>query len=204
MAVNRVSVKIARVACGLVLSLAAFGFAGCSSTPNDTYDLAAALTPITTKPAVVKKQILVADPTALKVLDSDQIVVRVSGTELQYLAKSQWSDKLPRMVQAKLVEAFEKTGKLGGVGKPGQGLAIDYQLLTDIRRFEVDASSPRQAHVEIAVKLLNDRNGTVVAQQAFSATVNASGTENQALVNALSAAFAKVTGDVVGWALTKV
>ena len=56
-----------------------------------------------------------------------------------------WGDKLPRIVQSKLVEAFENSGKLGGVGMPGQGLAIDYQIVTDIRSFEIDASNGNQA-----------------------------------------------------------
>lgn len=192
-------VKALRTAC--VLSIVGAVLVGCGTTPNDTYDLAS-IKAVTTNQAAQKRQVLVADPTALKVLDSDMIVVRVSGTEMQYLAKSQWSDKLPRMVQSKLVEAFENTGKLGGVGKPGQGLAIDYQLISDIRTFEVEAAGTRRANVEISVKLLNDRNGTVIAQKVFSASVPARGSDNQALVNALSQAFAKVSGDIVNWTLT--
>ncbi|WP_197434454.1 ABC-type transport auxiliary lipoprotein family protein [Agrobacterium vitis] len=192
---------VLRAAC--TLSILGVMLAGCGTTPNDTYDLASIRAATTTQSAQ-KRQVLVADPTALKVLDSDMIVVRVSGTEMQYLAKSQWSDKLPRMVQSKLVEAFENTGKLGGVGKPGQGLAIDYQLLSDIRTFEVEAGGIRRANVEISVKLLNDRNGSVISQKVFSASVPARGGDNQALVNALSQAFAQVSGDIVNWTLTTI
>ncbi|BCH54151.1 ABC transporter [Agrobacterium vitis] len=192
---------VLRSACAL--SILGVMLAGCGTTPNDTYDLASIRAATTTQSAQ-KRQVLVADPTALKVLDSDMIVVRVSGTEMQYLAKSQWSDKLPRMVQSKLVEAFENTGKLGGVGKPGQGLAIDYQLLSDIRTFEVEAGGIRRANVEISVKLLNDRNGSVISQKVFSASVPARGGDNQALVNALSQAFAQVSGDIVNWTLTTI
>ncbi|MDQ0456002.1 cholesterol transport system auxiliary component [Rhizobium paknamense] len=195
--VRRASLRVL-AASAMVLALSA-----CGSTPNDTYDLATRdLMASPVKAQAQKRQILVQDPTALKVLDSEMIVVRVSGTEMQYLAKSQWSDKLPRMVQAKLVEAFENTGKLGGVGKPGQGLAIDYQLISDIRSFEIEASGGRHAKVEISAKLLNDRNGTVIAQRVFSAVVPARSGDNQAMVDALSQAFAKVSGDIVAWTLT--
>lgn len=173
---------------------------GCGSQANnDTFDLS--LTPVAQGPAAKGKQILVPEPTAVKMLDSDQVVVRVSASEVQYLANSRWGDRLPRLVQSKLVEAFENSGRLGGVGKPGQGLAIDYQVVTDIRSFEVTTGGARFATVEISAKLLNDRNGSVRAQSVFKSSVPVSGTENRRFIEALDKAFAKVGGDIVDWAL---
>ena len=137
----------------------------------------------------------------MKSLDSEQVVVRVSQAEIQYLANSQWGDRLPRMVQSKLVEAFENSGRLGGVGKPGQGLAIDYQVVTDIRSFEVDTSGADVANVEISLKILNDRNGTVRAQQVFRASAPVSGSENRDFIAALDRAFAEVGAESVEWSL---
>ena len=129
-----------------VLPLVAI-LAGCGAKADkDTFELS--ITPASTGPAARGRQILVPQPTALSSLDSDQVIVRVSPSEIQYLAKSQWGDRLPRMVQAKLVEAFENSGRLGGVGTPGQGLAIDYQVVTDIRTFEVDISGVDMAAID--------------------------------------------------------
>ena len=184
----------------IILPLVAALLSGCGSAPsNDTYDLSASVK--ATGPSVKSRQILIPPPTALQALDSNQIVIRVSPSEIQYLSKSQWSDRLTRMVQSKLVEAFENTGKLGGVGVPGQGLAIDYQVVTDIRAFEVTAGSPRLANVEISAKILNDRNGTVRAQNVFKATAAVSGAENRDFIEALDRAFAKVGAQIVDWSL---
>ena len=169
---------------------------------NDTYSLSAS--PLVEGRASTGKQILIPEPTALKALDSDQVVIRLSGSELQYLAKSQWSDRLPRMVQVKLVQAFENTGKIGGVGKPGEGLAIDYQVISEIRSFEISTEGADTADVEIFAKLLNDRNGTVGAQKAFRATVPVRGSGNPAFVEALDTAFAQVSGDIVRWTLASI
>ena len=88
--------------------------AGCAGAPkNATFDLSVSSAAVTQGPSLKSQQLLIADPTALKALDSENIVVRLSGSEVQYLGNSQWSDRLPRMVQSKLVEAFEDTGKLG-------------------------------------------------------------------------------------------
>ncbi|MFN7025613.1 MAG: ABC-type transport auxiliary lipoprotein family protein [Pseudorhizobium sp.] len=186
---------------GLVaLPLVAALIAGCGTKANnDTFDLS--ITPASTGPAARGRQILVPEPTALKTLDSNQLVVRVSPSEIQYLANSQWGDTLPRMVQSKLVAAFENSGRLGGVGKPGQGLAIDYQVVAEIRAFEVSTVGADSANVEIFVKLLNDRNGTVRAQRGFQASVPVAGSGNRNFVEALNAAFAAVGAEIVDWSL---
>lgn len=189
-----------RPAALMVLPMVAALAAGCGTKANnDTFDLS--ITPSSTGPSARGRQILVPEPTALKSIASDQVVIRVSPSEIQYLAESQWSDTLPRMVQAKLVAAFENSGRLGGVGQPGQGLAIDYQVVAEIRAFEVDTSGADVANVEIFVKILNDRNGTVRAQRAFRATVPVSGTENRDFVAALNNAFAAVGAEIVDWSL---
>ncbi|WEZ83310.1 ABC-type transport auxiliary lipoprotein family protein [Rhizobium sp. 32-5/1] len=166
---------------------------------NDTYSLSAS--PQVEGPNSTSKQILVPEPTALKALDSEQVVIRLSPSEIQYLAASQWSDRLPKMVQAKLVQAFENTGKVGGVGKPGEGLAIDYQVISEIRAFEIATEGADTAIVEIFAKILNDRNGTVRAQKSFRATVPVRGSGNAAFVAALDAAFADVSAEIVAWTL---
>ena len=185
---------------GLVAVLAGV-LTACGSTQakNDTFALSAVAS--AEGPSARNRQILVPQPSALKALDSEQNVIRPSMSEIQYLAGAQWSDSLSKMVQAKLVQAFENSGRLGGVGMPGQGLAIDYQIVTDIRSFEVQTAGGNSAVVEISAKLLNDRNGTVRAQKVFRATAPVSGAGNPAFVKALDAAFATVTADIVGWTL---
>ena len=184
----------------LTLPVLAALVTGCGTKANnDTFDLS--LTPATEGPSARNRQILVPEPTAVKMLDSEQVVVRVSPSEVQYLANSRWGDRLPRLVQSKLVEAFENSGRVGGVGKPGQGLAIDYQVVTDIRAFEVTTGGSRVANVEISAKILNDRNGSVRAQSVFKGTSPVRGAENSDFVEALDRAYAKVGGEIVDWAL---
>ncbi|MBB4569800.1 cholesterol transport system auxiliary component [Rhizobium leucaenae] len=183
----------------IVLPLFAALLSGCGSAAvNDTYDLTASVK--ASGPSMKRRQILIPQPTALQPLDSNQIVIRVSPREIQYLSKSQWSDKLSRIVQSKLVEAFENTGKLGGVGVPGQGLAIDYQIVTDIRAFEIDAAA-KYATVEISVKILNDRAGTIKAQSVFRKVVPVGGGGNADFIKGLDTAFAGVTAEIVDWTL---
>jgi cholesterol transport system auxiliary component len=173
--------------------------AGCSSAggvkPLDTFDLT---TPDAVKagPRRGKIQVLVTEPQALKALDSENIVVRNGASQIQYLAGAQWSDRLPKIVQARLIQAFEKSGRFGGVGRPGEGLAIDYQIITEIRAFGIEDGV---AMVDIGAKLLNDRNGVVRSSKTFTASVRA-GSGANAFVEALDQAFSSVAADLVVWA----
>lgn len=185
---------------GLVL------LSGCGSvlgtkTPPDTYALTG--TPAVEGRASPRRQILIAEPIALKALDSEQIVIKPTPSSIQYLADSQWSDRLPKIVQAKLIQAFENSGRVGGVGRPGEGLAIDYQISTSIRSFEVRVQGGNTAVVEISAKVINDRNGTVRDQQVFRSTSPVRGSSNEAYVEALDRAFDNVTTDLVRWALQR-
>ncbi len=188
-----------RVACGLALAAMAAVASGCTSTPKDTYGLS--LASAQQEGRVARgRQLLITEPVAVKTLDSDNIVIQVSRQEYQYLGDSQWSDRLPKVVQLRLAQAFENSGRVGGAGLPGEGLAIDYQVQTTIQAFQVDAAS-NTAIVEIAVRVLNDRNGSVRARNVFKAKVRAGGRANQDYVAALDAAFTTVSADMVNWVL---
>ncbi len=142
---------------------------------------------------------LVVEPTALSVLNTDRIVVRTRG-EIAYLSRAQWSDRLPRLVQSRIVEGFENGSRLRAVGTPGDKLAADYQLVTDVRAFHVSVASEPMAEVEISAKMVSDRGGRVLATKVFRASVPAASTEGPDAVNALDEAFQRVITDLVAWA----
>jgi cholesterol transport system auxiliary component len=178
--------------------------AGCTSLlvakppPLDTFSLTAPK--VDTRVRASGVQLLVAEPTALKDLDGQNIVVRTAPAEVQYLDGAQWSDRLPSLVQARLIEAFETTSRFAGVGRPGQGLAIDFQILVDIRDLSItDRDGGRSARAEISVKILDDRNGTVRATRRFDASAAVANGENRAYARALDAAFGAVAGEAVVW-----
>ncbi len=177
--------------------------AGCASTtPLDTFSLSTA-----PQMQLAQKrknvQILVPTPAALKALDSENIVVHNMPGSITYLKGAQWGDRLTNLVQARLVQAFENSNAIGGVGRPGDGLAINYQVQVDLRDFGINASSsPQTAKVELAVRVLNDKTGEVRATRVFSASAPVSGAGNNAYVRALDAGFSDVTKQIVSWVVS--
>ncbi|MFD0917987.1 ABC-type transport auxiliary lipoprotein family protein [Pseudahrensia aquimaris] len=189
-------------------ALAAVVLSGCAllkapEAPRDSYELTAPDS-VSGLRASTNAQILVKKPNALKSLDSERLVLRSNGSEITYLAGVQWTDTVPNMVQAKLVEAFENTGATGATAKPGDGLVIDYQLISDLRRFEVVTDGAGQAVIELSIKLLSDKSGKVLETQIFTATATLVGREGDDYVRALDAAFDELAVDVIRWVLGRV
>lgn len=185
----------------LMAGVAALG--GCAAlgggAQKDTYELSSI--PPVKGPYSRGRQVVVTDPGALKSLDGANIVIRTSPSSIQYLAKSQWNDNLPEIIQEKLVEALEDSGRLGGVGKPGDGIAVDYLISPTIRAFEIITGGGNTAVVEISVRIINDRNGVVRAQRVFQATAPVLADDNEGFVAALDQANGKVLNDIVAWVL---
>jgi cholesterol transport system auxiliary component len=185
--------------------LTSFMLSGCGTLlggtkPVDTFDLSLASAP-SHPHARHRLQLLITEPVALKMFDGQNIVVRSGPASISYLKGAQWGDRLSTIVQNRLLQAFEDTGRVGGVGTPGQGLAIDDQVITEIREFSIDAKNDT-AVVVIAAKLLNDRNGVVRATRVFRATSPVTGNANADYVAALNRAFKQVTDQIVGWTLS--
>ncbi|MCT8991063.1 ABC-type transport auxiliary lipoprotein family protein [Chelativorans sp. SCAU2101] len=197
------AVKTARYGVAVLALL----LSGCAAIPGfgprpvDAYDLRVP-PPSSQGPRISRAQLLVPEPAAIALFDGENIAIRRADGALQVLRGARWSDRLPRLVQDELVKAYQQSGRVGGVGRPGEGLAIDYQIIVDIRAFEVRVGSGSDhAHVELFVRILDDRNGTVRASRGFAASVPITGEGSQALVAALDQAFGLVTNQIVDWSL---
>ena len=94
--------------------------------------------------------------------------VRTGPQSLALLKDTQWTEPLPHLVQSRLIQTFENGHLLRSVGYPGQGIAGNLVLDSEIRRFEVNTVTG-EATVEISGKLINAGSGRILAAQIFSA-----------------------------------
>ena len=84
------------------------------------------------------------------------------------------------------------------MARPTDGLTSDYQLLIEIRTFEVATSPEVAAVVELSAKIL-DNNGRVVQSNVFRNAVPTKVTDAAAAAAALDKAFGTVAKDIVVW-----
>jgi cholesterol transport system auxiliary component len=171
--------------------------AGCSggSAPM-TFDLTA---PNPGRVGGSRSYLVIAEPSTVQALDSDRIIVRDTSGSISFLGSSQWADRVPRLVQTRLIQTFENAGRLGSVGRPGDRIVSDVQMNTDIRAFTVETATG-EALVEITAKLVNDKTGRVRAAKLFSARVPLGAIEGAAAATAMNSALSIVLTEIVRWA----
>jgi len=172
--------------------------AACASSPPATYDLTPAGGDFTARAG--RGQLAVLRPDAIQPADSDRIVVRYDPQSVAYLTGAQWADKLPSLVQSRLIESFQNAHLLREVGRPG--MLADLNLQTSIRRFELDTAQSA-AVVEISAQILS-QSGRIVAGRLFSGTVPVASSEPAVVAAALDAALAQVMRDIVIWTAPKI
>lgn len=180
------------------VAAAVLGLAGCGSfsAPPETYDLSMP-TP-TGKRGVAGRLIVVSEPQALQALESDRIVVRSSDGTLSFLPGAQWSDRLPRLLQSRIVQGFENAGR--AVGRTGNGLAADAAIQSEIRFFGVSTGGEggAQALIELSAKLVNGA-GKIASARIFRASAPLAAVDGRAAAAALDQAMARLIADMVRW-----
>lgn len=169
---------------------------GTSSEKTVTYDLTvpASLPPL---PANEGAALIVPEPMASATLGSEHILFKTGDTEAESFLNAQWSDTLPAMFQQKVIQAFEDAGYLSSVNRPAENLEGGYQLLIEIRDFQLQQSA--EANAEIAFTAKIEAEGKIVGAQMFKTTVAAQGTDAAAAVAALNEGFSKVIGELLIW-----
>jgi cholesterol transport system auxiliary component len=181
------------LAVALMMSLAACGG---GSVPT-TFDLSAPNPGPTSSGG--RSYIVVAEPTTVQALDSDRIIVKDSAGAISFLGTAQWADRVPKLVQTRLIQTFENASRLGRVGRPGDRIVSDLLLNTDIRSFTVELGLG-EAVVEATVKLVNDKTGRVRAAKLFVARVPLGKIDGPAAAQAMDVALSRVLVDIVRWA----
>lgn len=148
-------------------------------------------------------QLSISNPEAARMVDSLRIAVRPSPEEVQVYKGASWAKMPSDMVEDAVLRALEDSGKIPSVARQGSGIAADYKLVMDIRRFESDYSSGAMpnAVIELNVKLLHTVGPDVVASRTFVQTVPANSTAVADVVDAFNRGLGQVAHDVAGWTL---
>ena len=180
-----------------------FALSACGGgAPPATYDLTAPRDGITSGRG--RGLLVVAEPQALQALDSNRIVIRTSDGGIAYLPDAQWSDRLPKLIQTRLIQTFENGARIQAVGRPGDRLVPAAHLNSEIRSFGIDEKTG-EAVIELSVKIVNDRSGRILAGQVFTSRVPSGGSVSGPVASAaLDLATQGLLRDVVRWVSARI
>lgn len=157
-------------------------------------------------------QLVVSEPVAVRALDGDRVMVKLGRSEVSYFGDVTWSDRLPKLVQARLIETLERSGRFRAVGNGRDKVAADLELATELIAFETavesgnrqehdrDHVAPAVAHVSLFAKLVDERRGVVVASRRFTATAPARKDSAVQSIDGMNMAFQSIAQQIAAWA----
>jgi phospholipid/cholesterol/gamma-HCH transport system substrate-binding protein len=179
---------------GIVAGLERFTGGGAKG-PLVTYDLTAPrdFPPLGT---VIETQIAVPDPSAPISLDNQKILPPFASAA--GFDNAQWADTVPKLVQAKVIQALENANYVRAVSRPLDALAADFQLLLDIRTFHLPPAPGGAAQIEIGAKVLGP-GGRIVAGKIFAAKAVHDGADAPSVIAAVDEAFGRTVTELVPW-----
>lgn len=180
------------------------------------------LTPKSTYPDDLPKvdwQLLVEQTTSPAGLDTQRIAVAYSQIELDYFARSNWTDRAPEMVLRLMVESFENSGKIIAVGRDAIGLRSNILLKTELREFQAEydrkpessraqggatgSGAGPQIRVRISAKLVKMPQRVIVASRIFEHIAPAEENTMESIVGAFDYGLGKTLKHIVVWTLTE-
>jgi len=164
--------------------------------PAELYDLTAP----SDFPAGEKKgfgQVVVADLASPVTFETQRVLSRATQSAPFVIGETQFVEALPKLLQEKIVQTFEHAHYEKSVSRPFDTSAPDYQLLIDLRRFDI-AGPDLHAIVELSARLAS-KDGRIVDARLFKFTEPASARDGPDAVRALNKAFGATAFALVDW-----
>lgn len=199
------AMRLARCALAASLMLLAAGcsIVGETRTPTTVY---APDPPLRVDPSwpTVNSQLAIASVDAARATDGLRIAVRPAPLELQVYKDAGWAKRPTEMVEDTVLRTLEDSGRIHAVARQGSGIAANYKLVLDLRRFEADyAGNPvPSAVIEINAKLLHATDQRIVASRTFRQAQPASTTAVPDVVARFERVLGDISADIAGWVLT--
>jgi len=153
-----------------------------------------------TAPRPAKFQLVIEEPTSVRALGSNRILVKPSPQKITYYKGAAWSDRLPSLVQVRMIQAFQNAGLVKAVGTRADRLDADLELATQLNAFQIEMEGgAATAYVNLYVKAVDGQRGRMVASRGFERRIPVEGRNAPAMVAALDQAFDSTMRDIVPW-----
>ncbi len=149
-------------------------------------------------------QLLVDVPNAAEPVASQRIVLKPGARAYGVFEKARWTDRAPELLQALLIEGFEDSSRVIGVGRMSSSVGGDIALIGELRAFEAEFPDQGKAYARIvfSAKLVHYSSSRVLTARVFEQRVPSEGRDLPAVVAAFERGVNVMVPEVVDWALT--
>ncbi|KFF44863.1 MULTISPECIES: ABC-type transport auxiliary lipoprotein family protein [unclassified Pseudomonas] len=166
--------------------------------PSDVYRLVS--TQPTTQGTPVSWSLRVAKPQTSEFLDSPRIAVVPDGNLISSYANSRWSDPAPVLLRNRLLDGFQRDGRVTLLSTDETNLQADYELGGQLQAFQ---SEYRGDAVEVVIRLdarlVRGSDQRIIASRRFEVRQPVGDTKVPAVVAAFGKVGDQLNKQVVDW-----
>ena len=170
--------------------------------PSDVYRLASAQPTIQGTP--VNWSLRVTKPQTSEFLDSPRIAVVPDGNLISNYANSRWSDPAPVLLRNRLLDGFQRDGRVTLLSTDETNLQADYELGGQLQAFQ---SEYRGKSVEVVIRLdarlVRGRDQRIIASRRFEVRQPVNDAKVPAVVAAFGQAGDQLNKQVVDWVVSQ-
>lgn len=153
----------------------------------------------------VKWSLVVEQPLARDPLDSKRIILNIENDKgirtLEPLADVEWNDRLPLLLQQQLISAFEKSGKITGVGQNEEDFQAHLSLQINMKAVEIilTGSTQQKALIELSARLISKKDRKVIAQRTFKKLSPIAERTQKAFLQSYQHVFGEMISEIITW-----
>ncbi len=170
---------------------------GASTPPRKiVYDLAPAVFESPRLP--LEAGLAIAEPTAISRLQTQRFLFASDEESHEEFVDAQWSDSLPALVQAKLLQSFENYDIAHSPVRADSTDTTGRRLVTDLRKFEISTEGEPKATITVSAKIINGSGQIEIArifEKAAPIAILVPGTA----ASAFNHAFEELARDLIVW-----
>ncbi|AMS19510.1 ABC transporter [Pseudomonas synxantha] len=166
--------------------------------PSDVYRLVSAQP--TTQGTPVSWSLRVSKPQTSEFLDSPRIAVVPDGNLISSYANSRWSDPAPVLLRNRLLDGFQRDGRVTLLSTDETNLQADYELGGQLQAFQSEYSGKAvDVVIRLDARLVRGSDQRIIASRRFEVRQPVGDTKVPAVVAAFGKAGDQLNGQVVNW-----
>lgn len=150
----------------------------------------------------VERSLRINTPQASRILASERIAVIPQGNQISAYQGARWSDAAPVLLRDRLIEAFQRDGRLPSVSSEDANLPADLVLYSDLRAFQSEYRDGRpHAVIRLDARLVDRQTQRTLANRRFETSQASAGTDVERVVEAFGQAGDALSQEVLNWTL---
>lgn len=148
--------------------------------------------------ATVEADLAIAEPTATARLQTQRFLFASDEEAHDAFDNAQWSDSLPALIQAKLLQSFENYDIARAPVRADSLAPAGTRLVIDLRKFEIEAEPEAKATIALSAKIVGV-DGHVRAARIFESSAPIDGLTPANAVESFDRAFDEVGRNLIVW-----